>query len=139
MLMWVKNLFEWYLYTIQFKNLQPMICWKRRLNINLKTFWFLEPPLKEGVDAETAKPKSMERVSGDPYIVAVNFSNVFSDKYGEIIQYTVIVMEEKNYDMSRSYVLPGWKEARQNRSIKAYQVISALISLPLPVTVLGDI
>lgn len=81
-----------------------------------------EPPYKDGVNEETAKPRTVT-TSADPNKVFVNFTNVFSDKYGEVIQYTVIVTEDENSaDIANKHILPGWKVAKQDRSIKAYQV-----------------
>ncbi|XP_052810165.1 tyrosine-protein phosphatase 10D-like [Mya arenaria] len=92
--------------------------------INMKTY---KPPYKTGVTNTTAQPRKVSAtiVPEDPHKIVFNFSNVFSDKYGEIVSYTVIVSELKdNSYISGVGMLPGWKEARQDRNIKTYQVVS---------------
>ncbi|XP_060557126.1 tyrosine-protein phosphatase 10D-like isoform X3 [Ruditapes philippinarum] len=86
-----------------------------------------KPPYKDGVDKFTAMPKSVDSkiAAPSPYKIVMNFTNVFSDKYGEVNYYTVIATEDKDaIDIKTKPVLPGWKVARQDASIKAYQVIS---------------
>ncbi|WAR07933.1 PTP10-like protein [Mya arenaria] len=92
--------------------------------INMKTY---KPPYKTGVTNTTAQPRKVSAtiVPEDPHKIVFNFSNVFSDKYGEIVSYTVIVSELKdNSYISGVGMLPGWKEANRDRSIKTYQVVS---------------
>ena len=64
-----------------------------------------------------------QSVPATPYKLYFNFTNAFSDKYGEIIQYTVIVTEDPtSKDIKDNTILPGWKIARNDPSVKAYQV-----------------
>lgn len=86
---------------------------------------FSEPPYKDGIDEIKAMPKAVD-VKRAPALtnkLLINFTNVFSDIYGDIIQYTVIVTEDKDSaDIQTKHILPGWKVARQDPAIKAYQV-----------------
>jgi len=93
--------------------------------MNLSVMLVLEPPYKNGVTESTAKPRRVEASVAPilPTRLVVNFTNVFSDKYGEIVAYTVIVSEvEDTAALAGSSVLPGWREARADKNIKAYQV-----------------
>lgn len=84
------------------------------------------PPYKDGIDNFKATPKVADPkvVQPDPYKIVMNFTNAFSDKFGEVIQYTVIVTEDRlSPDIENMYALPDWRVARQDPTIKAYQVI----------------
>ncbi|XP_052243600.1 tyrosine-protein phosphatase 10D-like isoform X2 [Dreissena polymorpha] len=91
--------------------------------IELKTY---KPSYKDGIDEISTKPRSVSSSVAvpNPHKITVNFSNVFSDKYGEIVAYTVIVSTTDSLgEMSELAVLPGWKEARE-KNAKAYQIIA---------------
>lgn len=59
-----------------------------------------------------------------PSTIPVKFVNAFSDDYGEIIQYTVIVATSNNNQYLTTSTLPGWKAYKNDPSIKAYQAIA---------------
>lgn len=60
-----------------------------------------------------------------PTTIIVHFTNSFSPKYGEIINYTVIVATDIMEQNTQTHAtLPGWKAAQVDPSIKAYQAIA---------------
>ena len=81
----------------------------------------------EITDIALATPKrsidtSIARVT--PSSIIANFTNAFSTKYGAIVNYTILVATDDTVDTSKTYVLPGWKHAQNDPTIKVYQAIA---------------
>ena len=87
--------------------------------------FLLDPILKDGISSDMAAPKTPEDKSllVTPTTIPVEFTNAFSDDYGEIIQYTIIVATSTDKDYLNTNTLPGWKAYQNDPSIKAYQAI----------------
>ncbi|KAK3588480.1 hypothetical protein CHS0354_012890 [Potamilus streckersoni] len=114
------NLKAGYTYTFNVRAKTLHIGDVKFINITLRTY---SPPYKDGMTATKAMPKV-----SDPAVTPietttffVNFTNAFSDKYGEILAYTVIVTEDLTY---KSDILLGWKDVQLDRNVKTFQVIS---------------
>ncbi|KAL3881999.1 hypothetical protein ACJMK2_028380 [Sinanodonta woodiana] len=114
------NLRAGYTYTFNVRAKTLLIGDDKFITITLRTY---SPPYKDGMTATKAMPKV-----SDPTITPiettsffVNFTNAFSDKYGEILAYTVIVTEDLAY---KSDVMLGWKDAQSDHTVKTFQVIS---------------
>ncbi|XP_033740555.1 tyrosine-protein phosphatase 10D-like isoform X2 [Pecten maximus] len=91
-------------------------------NITLRTY---PPPI---VDAANSIPKGVTDkgiATVTPSTIIVHFPNPFSSKYGNIINYTVIVATDTAEQYTNTHAtLPGWKAAQVDPSIKAYQAIA---------------
>ncbi|XP_069134662.1 tyrosine-protein phosphatase 10D-like isoform X1 [Argopecten irradians] len=91
-------------------------------DIKLRTY---PPPI---LDAATSIPKGVTDKGIDtvtPSTIIVHFANAFSSKYGNIVNYTVIVATDTAEQYTNTHAtLPGWKAAQVDPSIKAYQAIS---------------
>ncbi|XP_021369342.1 tyrosine-protein phosphatase 10D-like isoform X2 [Mizuhopecten yessoensis] len=91
-------------------------------NITLRTY---PPPI---IDAATSTPKGVTDkgiATVTPTTVIVHFTNPFSSKYGDIINYTVIVATDTTEQYTNAHAtLPDWKAAQVDPSIKAYQAIA---------------
>lgn len=88
---------------------------------------FSAPTLKDGVTVEAATPKKVTDKSitaVTPSSIVVNFTNAFSKKFGDIIQFTVIVATDTSNKYTDTYVLPGYKAFQNDPSLKAYQAIA---------------
>ncbi|XP_063405187.1 tyrosine-protein phosphatase 10D-like isoform X1 [Mytilus trossulus] len=84
------------------------------------------PKLKDGVSSDMAAPTTPEDKTSSvtPSTITARFTNAFSDEYGEIIQYTIIVATNTDEDYLNTNTLPGWKAYQNDPSIKAYQAVS---------------
>lgn len=58
-----------------------------------------------------------------PSTITANFTNAFSDKYGKIQAYTVIIATDPDEEHIKTSTLPDWKAAQINPNIKAYQTV----------------
>ena len=58
-----------------------------------------------------------------PSTITANFTNAFSDKYGKIQAYTVIITTDPDEEHIKTSTLPDWKAAQINPNIKAYQTV----------------
>ena len=87
-----------------------------------------EPPYKDGMNDLKATPKTADTqlLPASSHKLYFNFTNAFSDKYGEIIQYTVIITEDPTSKDIKNNILPGWKIARNDPAVKTYQVRATL-------------
>ncbi|KAL4233316.1 hypothetical protein ACF0H5_007998 [Mactra antiquata] len=119
----ISDLKAGYVYTFHVRALTVASSMPSSVTIALKTY---RPPYRDGIDTLKATPKIVDTkiAAANPYKILMNFTNAFSDKLGEVIQYTVIVTEDRlSQDIDNMYALPDWKVARQDPNIKAYQVI----------------
>ncbi|KAK3098725.1 hypothetical protein FSP39_022407 [Pinctada imbricata] len=93
------------------------------VQLQLRTY---HPPLKDGITITDAQPRKLDKGENllTPNTMKVYFTNAFSDKYGKIVQYTVIVATDTDDLYFKSHTLPDWKSAQNDRSIKAYQTIA---------------
>ncbi|XP_060067797.1 tyrosine-protein phosphatase 10D-like [Ylistrum balloti] len=91
-------------------------------NITLRTY---PPPI---IDAATSTPKGVTDkgiATVTPTTLIVHFTNAFSVKYGNVVNYTVIVATDTTEQYTNTHAtLPGWKAAQVDPSIKAYQAIA---------------
>ena len=87
---------------------------------------FSAPVLKDGMTVSDAMPQKLEKGENlvTPTTMKVYFTNAFSEKYGSVIQYTIIVAMDTDDIYYKTRVLPDWKSAQNDRSIKAYQTIA---------------
>ncbi|KAJ8314615.1 hypothetical protein KUTeg_006765 [Tegillarca granosa] len=95
-----------------------------KVTLTMKTY---APVFKDGVTVASATPKKITDKSitaVTPSTIVVNFTNAFSDQYGDIIQYTVIVATDTSNKYTDTHVLPGYKAFQNDPSLKAYQAIS---------------
>ncbi|XP_061167523.1 tyrosine-protein phosphatase 10D-like [Saccostrea echinata] len=93
-----------------------------KFEIVLRTY---NPPIKDSLTLSQTKPKQL--TSGGqtvtPSTITANFTNAFSDKYGSIQAYTVIIATDPDEEHIKTSTLPDWKAAQINPNIKAYQTI----------------
>lgn len=99
----------------------------------------LDPPIKDGLTLSQTKPKQL--TSGGqtvtPTTITANFTNAFSDKYGSIQAYIVIIATDADEEHIKTSTLPDWKAAQVNPNIKAYQTVRNCSDFFLPTSSCG--
>lgn len=86
------------------------------------------PKFKSNLNEEMKRPNKSNQI--DQHSLTVEFpTNPFTEKYGRIINYTVLVATTNKKELNQSSVLPNWYQFNKNSSINAYQVISNCTNL----------
>ncbi|XP_048769835.1 tyrosine-protein phosphatase 10D-like isoform X2 [Ostrea edulis] len=109
----------------------------KRFEIVLRTY---NPPIKDSLTLSQTKPKQL--TSGgqtvSPTTITANFTNAFSDKYGKIQAYTVILATDPDEEHIKTSTLPDWKAAHVNPNVKAYQTIRNCSDFFMPTSSCGQ-